>query len=226
MFSYSDTILKKIFNILSDYTIRSSDLTVVTNDFLCKDYIKKITDSCFVLPDKIPELKTNQSYQLDSNKINFVFITSFGRDEPIGEFLSAISELQDSYFFYITGNYKKNIESLAPKGRNYLINSFIDDDKYIALLKSCDATVVLTKHEYTLTCGAYESLFFEKPMILSNTKTIRGYFSKGCVYTDSDSNSIKEAIVNLDKNFEAIHLHLLNLKKELYKSWQIDFENL
>jgi hypothetical protein len=49
------------------------------------------------------------------------------------------------------------------------------------MMRSVDATIVLSERENCLLCGAYETVASEKPMILSNKEALRNYFDKGAI---------------------------------------------
>ncbi|GAB6909884.1 hypothetical protein JCM12296A_57320 [Desulfosarcina cetonica] len=223
MFNQPMSLKKKIFYLLSDFTIRKADLTIVTNLSILEKYIVPSGGIGIILPDKIPHLNGKKCRCIDKNKNNVLFITSFGRDEPIEEFLKAIKDIDKNFFFYISGNYKKYSKYITREGLNYKFTGFLKDEDFISLLSSIDAVMVLTKHENTLTCGAYEALSFGKPMILSETNTIKSYFNKGAVYTNNSPRSIRSCVNELFKDFENLSKQAIILRKEIDKEWNSKF---
>ena len=226
MFNLNVYFRKKIFLILSNYTIKKADITVVTNDSLKNIYVNNIGGNGFTLPDKIPELSTVKEFNIDKNKKNVFFITSFSRDEPIEEFFNAISEIPDEYYFYVSGNYRKLKKNIEKIGKNYELTGYVEEDDFVAILNAVDAVMVLTKHEYTLTCGAYESVSVEKPMILSDTITIKEYFYKGAVYCNNTPEAIKEKIMKCFDEYDKLKKEVIELKKNLKRKWKIQFLNI
>ena len=187
----------KLFHIVSNYTLRSADLTIVTNDFLA-DYVKDKGGKSFILPDKLPKLDLAKSTDMDG-EFNIIVVCTFSEDEPIEELIGAAFLLPKKWVMYFTGNEKKSISAERKKELergNIRFTGFVPDLKYQSLLLSADIVVALTTEEYLLTCGAYEAISLGKALVVSNTKTIRNYFCRGVIYTDPTSESIAVAIKN------------------------------
>ena len=225
MFNMPKTIIYKIFQIISNYTIKMADLIIVSNDYLKKYYIENVGGNGAVLPDKIPDMSVDNNIDT-KNKKSVFFITSFSRDEPCEEFFEAIDDLPEDYYFYVSGNYKKLKYEIAKQGKNYELTGFVEEDRFKAILKSVDAVMVFTKHEYTLTCGAYEGIAANKPLILSNTKTIKEYFNKGSIYCDMSVDAIRSGILECFEKYDYLKWEIFKLKKELNISWKKQFNEI
>src|SRR5690606_20741386 len=139
----------RVFHILSRYTVRKADLTIVTNtklSLLCE----KMGGRAVVLQDKIPELNVNNkraqpSFLRDFEKPEIMFVTMFDPDEPIKEIIDASKNMPDC-IFYLTGNYKKVFPyGLPEKGleSNVVLTGFVSDEDYLSLMKRSDLVVVL-----------------------------------------------------------------------------------
>ncbi len=222
----------KLFHILSKYSIRKSDLTIVTNDNLAK-IVENMNGHAFVLPDKLPQFSIKNKLEAKEDikgksKYKVTFITTFSIDEPIHESIDACMHLSgiDSYF---TGNWKKMFnysEVHSFKKDNIHFTGYIPEHDYLELLSSSNILVILTKSENLLTCGAYEALAFKKPMVLSNTNAIKSYFNFGAVYVNPDSNNIANGI---QKALEEYKLLQDEIKKNLPKfieEWKSRFNNV
>jgi glycosyltransferase involved in cell wall biosynthesis len=77
---------------------------------------------------------------------------------------------------------------------NVEFTGFLPDDEYWALLESVDLVVDLTYRDDCLVCGAYEAVARGKPLVLSDTAALRGYFSAGAVYTANTAEDIERAL--------------------------------
>lgn len=225
MLSRDPGFIKSLFLLLSRITIKLSDMTIVTNRYLLNNYVLSQGSKGYVLQDKIPILGNKYKMKFSSEKNNILFITSFGKDEPISEYLESMMHLKGDYHTYITGNYKKYKQNLFDNER-ITFTGFIDDDFFITLLNAVDIVVVLTKHDHTLTCGAYEAIAAGKPMVLSNTDAIKNYFTAGAVYTDNTPTSIASAISECAENRLELSLDVATLRSELDKMWSQDFNTL
>jgi glycosyltransferase involved in cell wall biosynthesis len=103
---------------------------------------------------------------------------------------------------------------------------FIPDDTFWALLESSDLIMDLTLREGCLVCGAYEGVALLKPLVLSDTKALRSYFSEGCVYVAPDAESIAEGIHKAIENIGELRSGILRLKERLENSWKATMEEL
>lgn len=216
-------LLMYFFHFLSKFTVKIADITIVTNHYLA-EIVNKWGGKAFVLPDKIPELSLANPIQLDG-QTNVVYVCSFSKDEPVEEVIDAFGRMED-VFLYITGSYNSLLGRNIKKSCNFSnikFSGFLDERSYQSLMISADLVLVLTKQEHTLTCGAYESIALSKPMVLSNTNTIRGYFSKGAVYCDPNPVTITAAIRQALNTVEKLQEEVNQLKEELNMQWEKDF---
>lgn len=216
-----------VFHWLSKATLKYADLTIVTNDYL-RSYINSFSGRAAVLPDKLPALETVEKKPL-KGLINYVFVATFSEDEPIEEMIAAASVIDESKHIYITGNYRKykniaNLQSTLPE--NVTLTGFISEEEYRSLLSSADVIIVITTQEHTLTCGAYEAVALEKPMILGNTNTIKSYFSMGALYTSVSPDDLAAKINEAGENTARLQAEVKKLKALLETSWKLEFDTV
>lgn len=224
MFGVSDCFMKRVFTFVSNMTLKHADMTIVTNDYL-RGHVEEKKGCGVVLEDKIPSFDSCTKISLQG-KLNAVFVTSFSADEPIGEVIDVYSKLGDKISLYITGNYKKFADYerySSPEYCNIVFTGYLSEEDYQNLLYSADIVICLTKNEHTLTCGAYEGLSLGKPMILSNTETIRAYFFKGAVYADPDRDSIMKSTLACIADYDQLRKDGIELKDELESAWDKRF---
>lgn len=177
----------KIFWCLSNFTLRFADYTIVTNKPLQR-IINHIGANGLVLQDSFPNMHTDKVYQsIREQKKNAMFVCTYAEDEPVDEVIKAFMELGDEYTLYMTGNWKKKWNSIDDLPSNIIPTGFLSEDDYKALMNSVDAVIVFTTNEYTLTCGAYESLSIRKPALLSKKNTLVNYFGESCRYCNEKS---------------------------------------
>jgi len=213
-------IVDTVFHLLSDYTIRNADHTIVTNRHLCEVVNKKGGQGA-VLEDKIPFLELAK-HRILKGQISIVFVASFSRDEPMDEVISAFHGLEQCHL-YITGNYKKHSKyvEVADKMTEYItFTGYLDETEYQSLLISADIIMVLTTREHTLTCGAYEGIALNKPLLLSDTEAIRSYFYKGVVYTQANDLEIRKNIMHCIKHLDQLREDIVSLRAELEIDWE------
>jgi hypothetical protein len=204
---------------------RKSDLTIVTNKALA-DLVVKNGGKPFILPDRIPKYPVVERSIL-GGKFNIAYICSYKSDEPIRDVVNAARKFDKNVYFYITGNINncpQDIKSNLPE--NIILTGFLTENDYWKLIISVDLIIDLTFRENCLVCGAYEAVAAEKPMVLSNTKTLKGHFDKGAVFTDNEEVSIKNTISFAMLNYNRLNSEVKVLKKELIRKWEVDGNNL
>lgn len=231
----SGSIIWRTFWFLSKYTVKSADLTIVTNkdlSLVCNSWGGKSA----VLPDKIPDLTvadTDLKSEIAILNGNFlpkvVAITTFDSDEPISEMFEAARIISDEFEVYFTGNYKKHFssdgdENFVPK--NVTLLGFIPESSYRVALSRADVIMVLTSKDLILNCGAYEAVSLNVPLVIANTNTMTGYFYKGTVPVDLTAASIAAGIRDCYNKRVAKKEELQELRLELEKNWLEQFNEV
>lgn len=223
----------RIFHFLSRMTIRKADLTIVTNQDL-KELCEKIGGRAVVLQDKIPELRAEKprarpEFMKEPDKPQIMFVTMFDPDEPINEIVEA-SRRMPEYVCYLTGNYKKVFRSKSPDGEiigtSTVFTGFVSDEDYLSLMENSDLVVVLTKKDLILNCGAYEAISFDKPLILSNTQTLKDYFGNRAIYTDNNPVDLSFNINYIVSNLSKVGASQRLCSQNIINSWNDRFEDV
>ncbi len=213
-------------NILNYYVWQRADRILLHNRESGKYLRSKhrlLAQKIFVLEDPIPVFKKNDEtlagkWNVDS--ISGVMISRFRPDEPIEAFLKAAGNFPTTKFF-LTGRSEAArfpIHELVPQNVN--LTGFIPDNEYITLLRSVNFIIVLTDWEMTLVSGGYETLAVKKPLIVSDTRTLRDYFSKHAVYTDNSPDGISQAIAKLIENLDYYESLIEELSRQKKEEWE------
>ena len=208
---------------ISRWIQKNADLTFVTNEQL-KSVVIRNGGKAYVLPDKIPDTPPVRKIHL-AGKVNIAYICTFSDDEPYFEVLKAVSMLSLDICVYITGNYKGKIDIYsAPKNARLL--GFIPEQEYWSLLSSANIIMDLTTREGCLVCGAYEAIALSKPLILSDTKALKSYFNKGCIYVTSTPDSIAQGIEKAIETSAKMAKDIEELNQSLKMDWNNRLINL
>ncbi len=213
-----------LFHMLSNYSLRRANITIITNQYL-KEFVESKKGVACVLPDKLPEMGFAKERPIKDGA-NITFISTFSDDEPIFEVVEAAKLLGNGFNVFITGGYRKykKIDELnAVKPTNAILTGFLPEEKYQEQLASSDLIIIITTFEYTLTCGAYEAVTLEKPMLLGQTKTIQDYFNKGALYTSLAPKDLAENIKKALAERERLGVEVKQLKEELLDDWNKKF---
>ncbi len=215
----------KIYRLLSIYCIIKCDLTIVTNEPL-KEVVDKYGGRGFVLQDTIPDIASIDKAELVKRN-NVVFICTYAADEPYIEVIEAGRALLNEVDIFITGNprHANDLDKMNIPP-NIKITGFLTENNYIALLRNSDAIIDLTTLENCLVCGAYEAVALEKPLVTSNTQTLRDYFYKGTIYSDNNRYSLIDNIREALENKSKLRKEMKLLKSELNNQWSQKFEKL
>ncbi len=217
----------KIFNILSNYTIRNAELTIITNKFLL-NFVEAIGGKGFILEDKIPAINKGSMILLNGD-VNVTFISTFSHDEPIDEVINAANKLNPNWYIYITGKPNKHYMKMIHCGKipkNVIFTDFLSENDYQSLLISSDIILVLTKHDHTLTCGAYEAVSIGKCLVISDSDCLRSYFNKGAVYVKCDPCSIADGIKFAAANKSELEKDISTFRKRIELDWAKKFDSL
>jgi len=217
----------RVFHYLSRYTVRKADLTIVTNEFL-KGIVQKWGGRGFVLQDKLPELPYGEAKPSQLiGRHNITYICSFSDDEPVDEVLEAARSLDKSIVMHVTGNpreYLSRVKDGIPE--NVVFTGFLPERDYQSLLGASDAIVALTRDEHLLLCGAYEAISLGKPLILSDTNCLRGYFTGGPLFTTNKSLDIAKALRHVVEEKVGIAGRIRLLRGRLMGRWGLSFTEL
>ena len=207
---------------VSRWLQRFTDLTIVTNEQL-QSIVEANSGRAFVLPDRLTDEIPKVKLFPVKGKVNIAFICTYSVDEPYQEVIQAAKILPSDVMIYITGKYKGKVtESQVPE--NVKLLGFISEEDFWALLSSVDYIMDLTLREGCLVCGAYEGVALSKPLILSDTQTLRSYFSKGCVYVKPTAESIAAGIQIIIKDRTVFESDIKELKESLTTSWNEAFQ--
>jgi glycosyltransferase involved in cell wall biosynthesis len=208
---------------ISKWLQRKADLVIITNEDLNK-VVKENGGKAFILPDRLPETHPTPVYPFEG-KTNIVFICTYAADEPFLEVFKAAEKLPNDVLFYVTGKYKGKVDpSSVPK--NVKLLGFVPDDMFWSLLNTADLLMDLTTRENCLVCGAYEGTALEKPLILSDTKSLRAYFNMGSVFVKPEAESIAIGVIEAINKYSELKKDLKQMKIILEESWGKTFEDL
>jgi hypothetical protein len=184
---------RRLSDLLSGYTLRHADLTVVTNAEL-KAKVEEAGGRAFVLPDPFPELPRRKAPPREASSeglprtpgrpAEILFVSSWAFDEPIAETVEACRRLRGEVIVRITGKMKPEFARLAAEAPdNFIPTGYLTDEEYFDLMARSDAVMAVTQRAATLVCGGYEAAVMGKPLILGDSRALREYFHAGAVHT-------------------------------------------
>lgn len=217
-----------VLDLLSDLSIRLAHLTIVTNDFIASHVAQK-KGTPFVLPDKLPTMDYTAAlpFAKKTECKSVVLISSFGLDEPTADVLAAFAKFdKQGPALYISGDYnKKRGLRTDDLPDNIIFTGFLSEKDFVGLVHGADIVMALTENDHCMLCGCYEALSAGKPLITSDKKVLRDYFT-GAVFVKNDQESIADGIQytleNLSRCAESTQL----MKRNISRKWDKTFEGL
>jgi glycosyltransferase involved in cell wall biosynthesis len=209
-----------VLNWMASRLLRLTTITIVSNEELVK-HVTALNGRAIAIPDPVPELARPEALAKLKGGFNILFICSWADDEPYGEVLQAAAVINKDICIYITGNSKgKELQPGLSIPDNVVFTGYIAEQEFNSLLFSCDAAMVLTTRENCLLCGAYEGVSAGKPLLLSNTRALRNYFSMGAVYTKNNADSIASAIETVHSKSTELSCSVKSLRDKLRNEYQ------
>ncbi len=215
---------------LYGYVQRVADLTIVTNKNLARVVLGN-RGNPFVLPDKIPEIDTNElsccSYDGIEDKV--VFICSFHADEPYEEVFSVfykLEKLERNLTVYVTGAVPRTIQNRFGKCGHIVFTGYLRELEYWSLLYCADLIIDLTTRNNCMVCAAYEGVAVGVPVLLSDTVVQKKYFYKGCLFTFNEEEAVMDRILQGLNESRSLRRKVDELRSELDAKWKISADEL
>ncbi|QSJ20721.1 hypothetical protein JYQ62_09905 [Nostoc sp. UHCC 0702] len=213
------------------YLLKHSDLVIVHNDWVNKKVIEDnlsngnicvLEDPPVVIKSQDNKSKTSFSHPL------IVFPCSFNVDEPIQDVLES-ARLAPNITFVLTGNTARarGIHDFSDVPDNVKLPGFLPEEEFNQLLLDADAILGLTKEEGIQLSVAVEGVGIGKPLILSDTVTLRKLFDKGAIYVKNNSpSSIAEGCIKAISRQEELIQEIQELQRERAKIWLDQMQSL
>lgn len=171
---------------------RRAVTTLVHNDHIA-DYVTRGGASATLVPD-VPIVYSAIEPFPRPEAFTVAVVCSFNYDEPVAAIVDAARALPDVRFF-VTGNPKHLDPDLARRlPPNVTLTGFLSVPAYGGLLRGADAVMTLTTRDHTMLRGAYEAIYQDTPVIVSDWALLRESFDEGAEHVDNTPGSIAAAI--------------------------------
>ncbi len=155
-----------------------------------------------------------------------VVIGTFAADEPTEEIIDAGRKLPHVRF-YITGALKNApTEMVQSAPDNITFTDFQPRPKYVGLVQSMDAAMILVKNDDVMQMGAYEAMSWAVPIITSDWAVLRENFYRGALFVDNSPDDIARAVDEIFNNLEEYKSEVSELRRERREMWDNTISNL
>ena len=195
------TFLERAFLLLSAFTLRFSDITIITNTTV-REIVLQHGGRPFILPVLMPELLPKDQippprpFVPNERPLEILFVCSWASDEPIAEVAAAAATLgPERVTIHVSGRPRPEYSALLEQApANFRVRGFLSDEEYLRLMAEVDCVMAITTAPATIVCGGAEGVALNKPLILGDTRELREHFPCGVVFAKSSSQGIGEAI--------------------------------
>lgn len=213
-------------------SLQMADFVLVSNEEL-REMLG--LDNVLVLADPLPDglaskiHDTGDAARLDTHggpAFRVTYVASWAADEPFMEVIEAARLLPEGIQVRVTGRPPTGISHAATLPDALILLGYLDDSAYVAELHSADVVLVLTTRQACLTCGAYEALSLEKPLILSATPALRAYFRDAAIYTENTSAAIFQSILVSQSRCAEMQVTAAAAKHAMAERWQEKFNEI
>ena len=192
--------------------------TIVTNTHL-QDVVRRWGASALIVSD-VPVFFAEPRPTKLEGSFNVTLINTFTPDEPLPAVLKAAQQLPDVQF-HVTGPLRHaNPEIVASAPANVKFTDFLSAADYVGLLLASDAVMCLTTREHTMQRGAYEAIYLEKPVVVSDTGLLRSAFYKGAVFVDNTPEGIAAGVGQMRAQLEKRQHEARQLRQEKLNRWK------
>jgi len=197
---------------LQQFLCKKARLSIVTNGVLA-NILESWGARALVIPDVPIQCLTSGRLDLRGRGHIVTLVNSFAKDEPLEEFLEATQALPGERFFVTGKQPKKRQDHLDLGYKNVQFTGFLPEKDYAGLLKASDLIVVLTTRDNTMQRGAYEAIYYGKPVVTSNWGVLRENFPQGAIFVDNSAMGIAEGIRSALSRLEKLRVEAEKLKE-------------
>lgn len=209
------------------FAAHRSDFIIVSNSALVPP-AEQLGATPLVLPDKLPQFAARPAPEFthDLPPPVITLISSFAKDEPLADFLTAFSEHDIPGTLLVTGRKERAGKLLRFESKRIRFTGFLSHENYEALLLHSDLLVDLTRREDCLLCGAYEAVAAQVPILLSDSPALRSTFRRGALFSANTPRAFQQELTRYLSNPEHYKREIREFRIEYEKQWRRSFEEV
>ena len=205
------------FQWLQFWLSRRAATTIVHGPHL-KELIERNGGRAIIVEDIPVHFPEGGAYPLPDG-FNIAVVCSFNPDEPVASVLEAASRRPDTTF-HLTGDARALDADLRQNlPPNVQLTGFLSDAAYGFLIAHADAVMALTTRDHTMLRGAWEAVYQETPVIVSDWPVLRHAFDDGAIHVDNTPDRIVEAVDELRENIGRYREGVRALRRRKEQRW-------
>jgi len=210
--------------------LKYCDLIILHNEKI-KEIFKENKEKILIVYDPLFNLNSN------SNEMNYIVLpSSWNKDEPLEFIIKCFIKSECKLKLIITGDFKKNLKIYKKyrKIPRVIFTGYLDYNKYYQLISQSKVIITGTKREFTLLSSAYEAISIKKPLIVSETLTLKNFLGNNVEYYNYNEKNLinifnklnneefiidlKQKIINLNNHLQIlIENKIKELKNRIYE---------
>lgn len=172
-----------------------------------------------VLHDCIPEIAARVDRTSLGARPVVLVVCSWSADEPVEEVVAA-GRQSPEVDYWITGRVRQSrLRTGGDVPANVRFLGFVADEEYDRMLRSVDATLVLSTREHVLTCACHEAIGAESALVISDSAAARGYLRAGTCFIENHAQSIAGGVREAVRDRDRLRAEMVQLKEELDAEW-------
>jgi len=218
----------------SKFLLNASDFILVHNDDVrdaAKDFIVH-PNKILVVPDApavfdangLESFTANQGLAFHDGKREFsaIFPASWAADEPINELIEAIQRIEDVTLL-ITGRPKMALAKSLSNDDKVKLTGYLSVNDFDTLLLGADFIFALTRHNDVQLSVCGEALGAGKPLICSDTPTLRRLYTDVAVFATNDAEGLSLAIVEMKERYSSLSRIAKENGERLAEKWMTQY---
>ena len=160
-----------------------------------------------------------------SGRPRIVYIGRFAGDEPTEAVVEA-ARLVSGADVLITGDVRKCRAPLVKSApANVIFTGFLEGHDYDRALEQADVIMVLTRHPLAVNRGAYEAVYFERPLVISDLPAMTPLFPYA-ISVSNDSAGIARGIQSAIKRHPDLVSSCPHARALQEQRWQQQLDRL
>lgn len=207
----------RMFQPLQRALCRAAVTTLVHNSQMVQ-VVEQAGGTATLVPDVPITFASPRPFDRPSGFV-VVCVCSYNADEPVSEMIEA-ARRSPEVRFYFTGNPKHLSAKLRGQlPSNVTLTGFLSTDAYGGLLQGADIVMALTTRDHTMLRAAYEAIYQETPVIVSNWRLLREWFDEGALHVDNSSGQIVDAIERARQGLSDLKAGAGRLRGRKLRAW-------
>ncbi len=202
---------------LQHFLGRKAATNIVTNEHLAS-LVRSHGGKATIVQD-VPVVYQRTHYAALSDGFSVAVVCSFNADEPVANIFEA-ARLLPGIPFYVTGNTKfLNASLRSDIPQNMHLTGFLTDGEFGDLICRASVVMTLTTRDHTMLRGAWEAIYQETPVIVSNWPVLMSAFPQGAVFTDNTVSSIVDCVQQCQLRFSELKQAARQAKESRLAKW-------